>query len=350
MSETIKGKDGKIIFYGLDQFINDIVLGECCFICGAAPESKEFNWEHIIPNWILRRFNLHKRRINLPNNTTIGYSEYMVPCCVECNSELGRQYEVPISVLFSKDYKEIIKELESPETKKLLFKWLCLLYFKTYLKDTYLRLHMDTRKGEGKIGDLHYWPELHHLHCIVRSHYTNARLLNNVYGSIYINKICNLPEQDRFDYIDTPDQRGILLQLGEVGIISILDDVKACDFFYLNCLEEIQEGITIFQLYEVFAHFNHIKKYLEEQPRFFSSVSVNDEYEISVSLPFNPALTDKSDWQSNHGIFLRTFVERVIGDVNDRDQVLEEIESGARGYLWDEDGCFKDYSTILSKK
>lgn len=39
--------DGKVIYFSVDRFIKDICEGDCCFICGAAPETTDFNNEHI---------------------------------------------------------------------------------------------------------------------------------------------------------------------------------------------------------------------------------------------------------------------------------------------------------------
>jgi hypothetical protein len=46
-----------------ERFIEDICLGDCCFICGAKPDEKPFNNEHILPDWVLRRYDLFARTI-----------------------------------------------------------------------------------------------------------------------------------------------------------------------------------------------------------------------------------------------------------------------------------------------
>jgi hypothetical protein len=44
---------GKVIFLSAQRFVDDICLGNCCFICGAKPEDKPFNNEHILPVTLL---------------------------------------------------------------------------------------------------------------------------------------------------------------------------------------------------------------------------------------------------------------------------------------------------------
>jgi hypothetical protein len=60
---SIVDRAGKIIYFSTQRFVDDICLGNCCFICGAKPEEKPFNNEHILPEWLLRRYDLFARTI-----------------------------------------------------------------------------------------------------------------------------------------------------------------------------------------------------------------------------------------------------------------------------------------------
>ena len=84
--ESIIDSEGNVIFLGYDRFVSDICLGKCCFMCGSSPEDKEFNDEHVIPNWVLKKLNIFNRHITLPNFNKVRYDQYKVSCCVECNS------------------------------------------------------------------------------------------------------------------------------------------------------------------------------------------------------------------------------------------------------------------------
>jgi hypothetical protein len=87
---SIVNRAGKVIFFSTQRFVDDICLGDCCFICGARPEDKPFNNEHILPEWLLRRYDLFSRTITLPNDRTFRYDRYTVPCCVDCNKLMGK--------------------------------------------------------------------------------------------------------------------------------------------------------------------------------------------------------------------------------------------------------------------
>jgi|TARA_R110002110_G_scaffold74563_4_gene197268 hypothetical protein len=343
--KTIYSLDNRILFYKLEHFISDIVNGKCCFICGALPDSKEFNDEHIIPDWILRKFNLHSQKITLPNLSKIQYSKYKVPCCKECNSELGKHFEEPISELLSKSYDEIASELSaSVEKRDLLFRWLCLIYFKTHLKDKSLRENLDKRVEDKKIGDIHWWEDFHHIHCIVRSHHTNAQLHPEVYGSIYVNQIIQETENVQFDYIDNPWSKGVLLQLGDFCVASILDDSAASISIYHDQISSIKGNLTAYQFYEVFSHLNFIRLHLKERPEFQSSINRKTGYNIIAKRPEKIELVDEKERTGTFGDFLRLYVERTLGKVENREEVLKEIEEGKRSFLWDEKGDFNNMS------
>ncbi len=64
----------------MDECAMVICLGRCCFICGAQPGSKVFNDEHVIPEWVLRKFNLFNRTITLPNGGAVIVHK---PICAE---------------------------------------------------------------------------------------------------------------------------------------------------------------------------------------------------------------------------------------------------------------------------
>ena len=159
---SIEDHTGKVLFFSKDRFVNDICLGSCCFICGAQPGSKPFNDEHVIPDWILRKFDLFDRTITLPNATTIKYARYNVPCCAECNSLMGRQVEERISKVVNAGPDAVQNHIRDGNGLEV-FVWLGLIFLKTHLKDRDYRVHLDHRKGDSKIGDAYDWETMHHM-------------------------------------------------------------------------------------------------------------------------------------------------------------------------------------------
>lgn len=68
---SIEDEQGRVLFYSAARFLRDVVEGDCCFNCGASPGSVAFNDEHVLPYWVLRRFGLHDKRIELPGGGEI---------------------------------------------------------------------------------------------------------------------------------------------------------------------------------------------------------------------------------------------------------------------------------------
>src|SRR5688572_4005262 len=176
---------GRFLHFSLPRFVQDIVEGDNCFICGMSPATTSFNNEHILPDWILRKYGLHDRTITLPNGTQFHYGEFTIPCCASCNADMGKWLEEPVSAMFAAGYKEFNKQLRE-DGPWPLFLWMCLTFLNTHLKDNDLRLHRDARKGEEKIGTLHTWEEIHHIHCMARAPYTNCNLRDEALGSLLV--------------------------------------------------------------------------------------------------------------------------------------------------------------------
>lgn len=338
---TILTIDKKVLYFGIDDYMDKIANGDCCFICGAEPNSKIFNNEHIIPDWILKKYNLHSKFITLPNGTKFRYNQYTVPCCKDCNTELGEIYEEPISQLLSKTYSEIIEIIkQNPETVHLLFRWLNLIFFKTHLKDKSILFDRDIRKDNGYISKDYYWEEMHHIHCIARSHYSGAKIDKNVYGTIYILPTILQDEKDDFDYIDNELGKGILLQLGEFSIIAVLNDCCAGYTFFQERFNKIKGALNQFQLREILSHLNFININLKERPIFKSSISSKGEYKIIVELPETLCLIPENERLVTPGNFLHYYVNKLIGKIENKEKILDEIEQNKRSFLLDDKGEF----------
>jgi hypothetical protein len=78
--------DGRVVFVSAERFERDICVGGGCFICGAARDTRPFNDEHIIPEWVLRRFDLFDKKITLPNERPITYGHTGNTSCLAVRS------------------------------------------------------------------------------------------------------------------------------------------------------------------------------------------------------------------------------------------------------------------------
>jgi hypothetical protein len=348
-TKTIKSiHDDKILFFGLEDFMNDIVKGNCCFICGAQPGIKQFNDEHIIPDWILRKFDLYNRQITLPNGTFIKYGKYKVPCCLECNSELGKNIEVPISELLKKSYNEVVDEIKMDDTiYQTLFRWVCLIYLKTHLKDSTLLMERDRRKDAGKIGDYYDWSNMHHIHCKARLYYTGAIVQKEVYGTILVIPAFIHDKEEAFDYIDNLGANSVMIQMGEICIIAVLNDSQAGGSAFHHQFEKITGHLTPFQVREILTHMIYINANMKERPKHYSTLTTSG-YEIKVDVPEKIELYKGEEERVKFGELLHDYVRRLMPDyVPNREEIFQGIKEGRYHYLFNEEGEFIQHQSKI---
>jgi hypothetical protein len=227
--------DGRVLFSSADRFLREIINGDNCFICGSKAGSVPFNDEHVIPDWILRRHDLHDKRIIIPGGSELTYGRYKVPCCAQCNSRMGDVLERPISELVSSGYAAILRNMVA--NPMLVYVWLNIIFLKTHLKDRALLINRDTRAASGRISELYDWPEMH---CVARTFYSGAGLSVEALESIFILPAKTGSDLGDFDYADYYPGRAMLLRIGEIAFICVLND--ACGT--LTLLEEDMRRIN----------------------------------------------------------------------------------------------------------
>jgi hypothetical protein len=222
-----------------------------------------------------------------------------------------------------------------------LFKWLNLIFFKTHLKDRKLRFHLDSREGSEKIADFYYWEELHHIHCIARSFYTGARLDPTVLGSFLIFPAKTGTPFGDFDYRDMYAGRTVLLRLGEIGLLSVLNDSCAAWNLLKGDLQRIGGPLSPSQFKELFARMAFINLHLKQRPVPASSFSAEGcDYVILADVPEVVEL-EKAE-STEFGRLLYWCCEDIIRALpsGDQERISHHIKEGTLSFLFDGDGKF----------
>jgi hypothetical protein len=339
---SIEDSSGKILFFSTDRFVKDICEGDCCFVCGISPERAEFNNEHVLPEWILRKYGLFSRSLELPNGTTIRYDQYMVPCCCECNTFMGKTFEEPLSALLTQGHQAVSECLKTnPAGSWLIFVWLALIYLKTHLKDRTLRFHRDLRLPDGNIGDVYEWTQLHHIHCIARSFYTQCALDAKVGGSLLVLPAKLENQVESFDYGDMYMARTILLRIEDVAFLAVLNDSGAAR----TLCQSIEKGISgnelsSLQLRELMAHFAFINLNLKDRPRYHSESSPDGTLTITAELPEMVGLLDSR--QVEYGTVLYECCKEILQNLrnSDKESIIDHAKRGTISFLTDKDNRF----------
>lgn len=290
---SIVDQDGKVIFFSTRRFIDDVCLGDCCFICGAQPGEKPFNDEHVFPEWLLRRYDLFARTITLPNGRTTRYDRHTVPCCAECNSLMGKVIEERISKVIDGS-PDSIQNFVANGGSLELFVWLGLIYLKLHLKDKTFRKELDQRIPSGMIADDYEWDLLHHIHTVVRCFFVPTTIEANVFGSMMVLPCRQEGSPDQFDFGDLHFGQTMMLRLGGTAIVVVFNDsAGALSFFQENVLDKITGPINELQAREIMTEFALLNMHLKERPIYQSELDMlNETHRIVARLPDRPELDE----------------------------------------------------------
>lgn len=338
---TVVDSKGKVIFFSTERFVNDICLGDCCFICGAKPGEKEFNDEHILPKWLLRRYDLFSKTITLPNETTVRYDQYTVPCCADCNSLMGEVVEKPISKVVQGGANAINDFVSKGDLLKM-FVWMGLIFLKTHLKDRAHRVKLDARKGEAKIADEYNWEYLHHIHSLVRCFYTDCFVEVEAIGSFLRMPVKTQISQDRFDFGDLYLAQTMLLRLDDTAMLTVFNDSGGAMNYFWQKLEKITGPVSELQLREIMVELAYLNLHLKERPTFYTEYDlVNEKCRIIGKRP----MLDLVEMDRKvRGKLLHHAVRHALPNIRTPgktdDEILEAIKAGNFTFLFDDDGEF----------
>jgi hypothetical protein len=251
---------------------------------------------------------------------------------------MGEQFEKPISAMFAKGAGVVNQELKEHGAWRL-FCWMCLIFVKTHLKDKNLNLHPDPRKGEEKIGELHDWGELHHIHCMARSFYTGCNLAPEAMGSLLVVPAKVRSHFEGFDYVDLSFARTMLLRIDEIAVITVLDDSQGALSIYLDKPDNIGGPLSPLQAREIAARFASINIQLDERTAFSTEVDVSSgECRIIGRRPDQLML---SDWKSEIlGQIMHRICEDMLVVFPNKEEILEHIKTGRHTFLVDANGDF----------
>lgn len=273
-AQTVLDDQGNVLLFSWDDFVTTICVGNCCFICGASPRDKKFNDEHIVPNWVLHRFDLHGKSLTLPNGNQQKYGTYKVPCCEECNSLMSTVLEKPMSEFFDAGpgafHDHVVKE-----GSLIPYTWMALIFLKAHLKDKRMRRHLDRTKGDEPISADYVWEHMHHLHAVARAFKAKAEVQPEAFGSMFVFPVRSDGTRDEFDLATFTDAQTLYVRLGSTGIVTVFDDSCAAAIGISHILEKITGPLSWIQAREVAARMALVNLQLENRPNFWTKISAD---------------------------------------------------------------------------
>jgi hypothetical protein len=341
---SITSNDGKVLFYSWQRFAKEICEADNCFICGRSAKEMTFNREHILPNWMLRKFDLHDTSINLPNGETHRYGTYTIPCCVECNSAMSKQFEDPISTAFSGDFRGVEK-MAKDEGVTRLFVWMALIFLKLHLKDRRLRLHLDPRRGDEPISVNYEWHTFHHLHCLGRQFYTSAQIGQHVLGTLIIMQLDQAPNGKNFDLASITDAQALYLRAGDLALFAVFNDAGASLTGIHDKLEKIEGALNPVQARELIAELAACNLHLDNRPRFLTKVTQNPVLKVSIEAIIDPNRGPTFKEKDNELVgglkasIMEPWIEKIQSN-RTAEENLQMLRENRLSFLFDDSGKF----------
>ena len=265
---SILRQDGEFVFIHTADFAENILMGKNCFLCGCYPDGVEFNNEHVIPDWLLRHTGISNMSITLPNGRLLRYSSYKVRSCEQCNSFLSENVEEPISQAIKGGFDSISEFFNM--NRKLVFQWLCLIYYKVHFRDFSLRFNVDRRERDTPIGALYAWPNFHHIFCVARSVIFDAQFSSGVVGTIKVFQLNDWERHGSYDYRDHWITDTIFIRIKDICIYVSFTDAEAVRHMTQDKFARVPQRLNHIQAIEIYGDFIAAKMHFNQQHDFHS--------------------------------------------------------------------------------
>tara|TARA_R110001583_G_scaffold104770_1_gene252185 strand:+ start:621 stop:1721 length:1101 start_codon:yes stop_codon:yes gene_type:complete len=337
---------GKVTFVGISSFTNDVCKTKICFQCAENLNDENISKEHIIPKWILRKFDLFNHSVTLPNGTPYKYKDYVTPCCKNCNGFLSRELEAPLSKTLGNGYDYFKEHIDESLLHRVFF-WLATIFTKTHIKDQSLRMTLDRRGGASTIAESmqHDWESFHHTYTMNRALYTNAGYSSYCIGSIFVTRVDSVGAKKKFDYYDLSYAQTAGILIGDIGIIVVFGDAGAVwQELYEPLLSKLSDSVTSIQLRELIARFACCNLHIKNAPKFSTlSSSENPSFPtyISCSLSHPSPLFHEYNPKILGGL-----MDHLLGDLmegkTDVENYRETLSKGELSFIFD-----SEYQVIL---
>lgn len=191
-----------------------------CFICRSGLDTNNSNKktkEHIIPDWMQKRFKIQNAKMLLANETPIKYNQLLVPCCEDCNYRMSRLFESPIRNALNKGFNEFSR-LDS----NILVLWAIKIAYGLSYKESFLPAerknpNSDFIKTAYDLYCMHSNRSL--LHCAV-----NGKIPEEEIGSVLMCQLTDTDEEHFFFWEDAKN-RVVAFELGSIALIVFTDDL-----------------------------------------------------------------------------------------------------------------------------
>lgn len=193
-----------------------------CFLCGIELNKNNQTKEHVIPKWIQKEFNLRNQEVTLLNGRSLFYRHLTIPCCFNCNNKHLEPFENKVHIAFQKGF-ESFSELNS----EIIFLWLGKIFYGLMYKELFLSMDQKDPNSPKIISP--YYVDSFYSHLLFLQGIRDKHRFRNFFpASIYLFKTQKAAKvEEQWDFIDGHNPLFIALRMGEISVISVLQDGQA---------------------------------------------------------------------------------------------------------------------------
>lgn len=273
-----------------------------CFLCARSLEKVGTSREHIIPRWVLRKYNLFDRTVTISDQTNLAYKRHTVPCCLTCNAFLGQQVEQPIRETLLQWPQTLERDIRDTRFLEKLFCWLSLLNFKSLYKDVFLTRYNNESQQQFRLGEGRDWFIHHHVNTLCRLAFPELTIDPHAFGSLLF---FVLPEDgsEPFDFITIHEASTIMVRVSRVALVAALNDSCGALTIFNDTIGRSMPNrpLDILDVREILGHITVINEYLEERPQYHTlSDRLAMRAKISVTLPSKGPVCSFDPTNSEH--------------------------------------------------
>lgn len=265
-----------------------------CFLCGRVLNEKNKTEEHVIPKWLQKEFNLWDQEIKLLNGTFLTYRHLTIPCCLECNNIHLEPFEKKVRETYLGGYVAFQKL-----DKETIFLWLGKIYFGIMYRELFLKLDIKD-KQKGTITDAEYLKTFNSHFLFLQGIRGNHSFKDCFPASIHVFKTQKPNNKEgQWDFMDSHNALFISIRMGEIGIISPLQDFGATK--QMEDLLDHHRDIDLhpLQFREMTAKILYKRLLMNRTPKFVSFQNGHNAETVLLPIIGLSSRSMFSDWDNN---------------------------------------------------
>jgi hypothetical protein len=311
-------------FVTTDEFVALVKDPTRCIICCRELVDVGISREHVLPNWILKKYKLHSVEITLPyGNDPRRYAGHTIPCCKDCNSLMGRKLEQPVRRLLEPGYSVFQQQSLPYQLIETIFVWLSWIFLKLLIKDGTILVSPDRREEAAMQDQEVDWVDLHHIYCVARTPYSGAQKAAAVLGTTLILPMEDSNYREEFHFTSIHQSQTILIRLGDIALLANLSDSSGSMETIYNCvLPKEQKSFLLVEVMEICAELATTSLRIRDRPEYYTETNKKTgQATIKAKLPpccfINPLDPEKR--ASIFKLVFRNFLEIVATRNPDKD-------------------------------